>query len=658
MMEAEDARGNGPAGLRPLEEGLASSNPDIQRLAVRGVGRLERLENLPLIVPLLSSSHASVRAEAVNALGQAVWSTNGDGVADLLLVHIDRETDPVVRGVVARTLGRLAYADSARSTRAEEAIVQLTLEGGAAAPLPTLTGAVLGLESMSRIRGTGGLASATVVRLRTLAALGRLEPGANSVAEARVRRVAMMALSATGDVGTETIVDALEDPDPDVRRLSVRAVGQVPVPPEGLERLFDALADEVARVRVEAARAVAAQVDRRQACPQIARATDDPDTQVAVAAVDLLGGVCDRAVAREVLSGIMIQPGAEDAMGWHRAAHALVALAEVSAEDTREFLDNAILHVSPFARAYAARAAAVIGHVDALETLAYDASANVRTVAVQGLFELRGHAIDRTLIDQLEMDDPLLVMTVAGLLQFSPNGAEAIGPLIRALQRFSEGGRETARDPRVALLDRLDELGGVNVAEDLEPYLGDYDSVVAERVAEILTGWRGQPEEADPRPAPRPAVPTPAEVERLGALHVVLEMERGGEIDIRLLAELAPTNAARFARLAESGYLDGLTFHRVVTNFVLQGGSPGANEFAGDGPYTRDELGLASHWRGTVGLSTRGRDTGDGQLFINLVDNLRLDHDYTIFGEVVRGMDVADVVSEGDVIVRARVVGG
>ena len=135
-------------------------------------------------------------------------------------------------------------------------------------------------------------------------------------------------------------------------------------------------------------------------------------------------------------------------------------------------------------------------------------------------------------------------------------------------------------------------------------------------------------------------------------------MERGGEIDIRLLAELAPTNAARFARLAESGYFDGLTFHRVVTNFVLQGGSPGANEFAGDGPYTRDELGLLSHWRGTVGLSTRGRDTGDGQLFINLVDNLRLDHNYTIFGEVVRGMDVADVVSEGDVIVRARVVGG
>jgi cyclophilin family peptidyl-prolyl cis-trans isomerase len=65
---------------------------------------------------------------------------------------------------------------------------------------------------------------------------------------------------------------------------------------------------------------------------------------------------------------------------------------------------------------------------------------------------------------------------------------------------------------------------------------------------------------------------------------------------------------------------------------------------------------LVSHWRGTVGASTRGRDTGDGQFFINLVDNLRLDHDYTVFGEVVIGMEVVDLVAEGDVITRATVV--
>jgi cyclophilin family peptidyl-prolyl cis-trans isomerase len=127
-------------------------------------------------------------------------------------------------------------------------------------------------------------------------------------------------------------------------------------------------------------------------------------------------------------------------------------------------------------------------------------------------------------------------------------------------------------------------------------------------------------------------------------------MANGGEMELRLLASEAPTNTARFARLARSGYFDGLTFHRVAPNFVIQGGSPGANEYAGDGPYTRDELTSRPHLRGTVGLSTRGRDTGDAQIFINLVDNVRLDHNYTIFAEVVSGMEVADAVLEGGII--------
>lgn len=62
------------------------------------------------------------------------------------------------------------------------------------------------------------------------------------------------------------------------------------------------------------------------------------------------------------------------------------------------------------------------------------------------------------------------------------------------------------------------------------------------------------------------------------------------------------------------------------------------------------------HLRGTVGLSTRGRDTGDAQIFINLVDNVRLNHNYTIFAEVVSGMEVADAVLEGAVIERVSIV--
>ena len=93
----------------------------------------------------------------------------------------------------------------------------------------------------------------------------------------------------------------------------------------------------------------------------------------------------------------------------------------------------------------------------------------------------------------------------------------------------------------------------------------------------------------------------------------------------------------------------------MAANFVIQGGSPGANEYAGDALYMRDEVGI--HRRGTVGISTRGRDTGDAQIFVNLVDSPRLDHQYTVFGTVVSGMDVVDGVLEGDVIERIEVVG-
>jgi cyclophilin family peptidyl-prolyl cis-trans isomerase len=72
----------------------------------------------------------------------------------------------------------------------------------------------------------------------------------------------------------------------------------------------------------------------------------------------------------------------------------------------------------------------------------------------------------------------------------------------------------------------------------------------------------------------------------------------------------------------------------------------------GDGPFLRDELDLRPHLRGALGISTRGRDTGDAQIFIDLIDNPRLDHQYTVFAEVTQGMDVVDAVLEGDVIER------
>ena len=113
--------------------------------------------------------------------------------------------------------------------------------------------------------------------------------------------------------------------------------------------------------------------------------------------------------------------------------------------------------------------------------------------------------------------------------------------------------------------------------------------------------------------------------------------------------------AGRVLALVRSGYYDGLSWHRVEHDFVIQGGSAGDNEYVGADRYLVDELSTVPHARGTIGMSTRGHDTGDAQWFINLRDNWRLGRDYTVFAEVVEGIEVVDRVMEGDVIATIRV---
>ena len=111
---------------------------------------------------------------------------------------------------------------------------------------------------------------------------------------------------------------------------------------------------------------------------------------------------------------------------------------------------------------------------------------------------------------------------------------------------------------------------------------------------------------------------------------------------------------SRLRRLGQQA--DGTTFHRVEPNFVIQGGSPGANEYIGDASYMRDELGQWPHVRGAIGISTRGRDTGDAQIFIDLVDSPGLDHEFTVFAQVLNGLDRIDKILEGDVIERVEIL--
>jgi cyclophilin family peptidyl-prolyl cis-trans isomerase len=249
--------------------------------------------------------------------------------------------------------------------------------------------------------------------------------------------------------------------------------------------------------------------------------------------------------------------------------------------------------------------------------------------------------------------DYQLLRTAAIALKGSPPDAALATALRRALERVTKERKDTSRDTRLALIERLREVGGNEGREVYERLLRDFDPRVAAAAADACSEVSSRACAADPQLAPRPPLPTFTELTT--RLKAVVELETGRRFTILLHRDTAPLSVVRFVRLARAHYYDGLTFHRVEPAFVVQGGSPGANEYAGDGPFMRDELG-GSHRRGTVGVSTRGRDTGDAQVFVNLVDNPRLDFEYTVFGHIPLGeMRAVDEVREGTRILRIAI---
>ncbi len=126
-----------------------------------------------------------------------------------------------------------------------------------------------------------------------------------------------------------------------------------------------------------------------------------------------------------------------------------------------------------------------------------------------------------------------------------------------------------------------------------------------------------------------------------------------GDITLQLLSA-APYSALNFYQLAMDGYYDGVLFHRVIPNFVAQGGDPTGTGSGGPGYSIREELSFARHERGSVGMATAGKDTGGSQFFFNLKPNWHLDRRYTIFARVTSGLDVMDALERGDYIISIK----
>ena len=135
-----------------------------------------------------------------------------------------------------------------------------------------------------------------------------------------------------------------------------------------------------------------------------------------------------------------------------------------------------------------------------------------------------------------------------------------------------------------------------------------------------------------------------------------------GNMQITFYDDDAPGTVANFIKLAKSGFYDGLTFHRVIPGFVVQGGCPEGTGTGGPGYTIKCELDGEKqyHDKGVLSMAHRGRDTGGSQFFICLSrqSTQHLDRQHTCFGKVTEGIDLVDDIRQGDKILKITVQEG
>ena len=592
--------------MRSIDAALLSGDTVRQRLAVRAIGRFEQRPLEAKLVPLLTTRAASVRRDAVNALGQI--RSRYDLTALLLT-----EPDASVRAVIYEAIGRVPSAPGATPVEIvrDNVVAAQTLTDGLRKNTSVVReGAARGMEAL--LRRTARVTKPSAEVLEAIRAAVRAD-GASET-----RQLLLLALTAANDRDSSTIAVALRDTSPEVRRVAV-ALGRVWVD------------DTAPMVRWQALRVAGT-------CARAAAHLRDASEHVALLAIDLLGEL----KCTDTASLTALDRESSASASWRHQAHAAVSLAKLAPPRATAVVSRLAASTTWQARVYAANAAKLLKDSATLRTLAVDKEPNVAIAAMT----TRAQAIRALMSDHAG-----LALAAATQLKGDKDLASALPQLRAAFDRFTATQRVSLRDPRAALLERIGEAADGPSTIWLRERLNDLDPAIASAAAQYLTKLTGSPVAPTTTRYEPAAFPTAAQLAGLDGATATMRLRGIGEVELALRFDDAPMAVHTFAALAEAGKFNGLTFHRIVPNFVIQGGSPGADEYDPiTDSFMRDEVGLARNARGSLGISTRGRDTGDGQIYVNLVNNFRLDHDYTVFANVTRGLDLIDRVQEGDVI--------
>lgn len=203
---------------------------------------------------------------------------------------------------------------------------------------------------------------------------------------------------------------------------------------------------------------------------------------------------------------------------------------------------------------------------------------------------------------------------------------------------------------KVSILNALNAFEEKSLAPYIEPALNDPEKSVVVAAVQTIKTLTGRDESARiPLNSKVTAeVPSLSQLQAAVNTTIVLKTSKG-EIHLRMMPE-TPVTAYHFVKFFKENFYKGKIFHRVIPNFVAQGGDPRGDGFGGPGFLIRDEVSPIRHLPGTLGIATAGKDTGGCQFFFNTAPNLHLTGKYTLFAEITRGLDVAMALEMGDEI--------
>lgn len=604
---------------------LEDPRPGIRERAALALGRIQDPSTLPALAQALTDEEASVRSMAAFAIGQFTDDASKKAAESTLIDAIGTEKDPAVVAMLIEALGKIGGEDASE-------VLAKALD-----------------NPVSEVRGRAAIALGLLGRRDVAhegADLALLDHAGEFDDSVRWKVYYALARRKTS-VALDVFIEGLGDKNELVRAYAARGLGELGGE-RGLFPLMSLLGDEDWRVAVNAARALGKTGDFRAVEPivQLAASANEHLALTAIESLGLLGG--DR--ASEVLSA-----GLENE-NWRVRAGCARAFAMADSADALPYLSRLLESPTPQVRAAAAAGLGSIGDGPACKALtdfvskerdplvlasAFDAMAGLDDVDVGALLDLAGSC-----------DDMVVAASLAGVLGEAGKG-RAVGALVELYGRFPD---VTDVTPHVEILEALGKIKSPEPVEFLKQALVDPRRPVAAKAAWALEQITGKDySQSVPVNSTIEGEPDLRKASDLAGAKVRIATDKG-DIFIRLLTDDAPMTAANFADLVESGFYDGLTFHRVVPDFVIQGGCPRGDGWGGPGYMIPCEYNTIRYDRGFVGMALAGKDTGGSQFFITHSPQPHLDGRYTIFGVVESGMDVVDKIQVGDRMTSLKVV--